>query len=278
LDYFQHVDAHSHWSSWIYWEQGSLPIEKTIWQQKAGRRRAAYDPSQADVVFLAGTDWQANLIQHVRHADPESNVFPFLAERAIRICVSAEVEAAILATGRVNGPTFTIPNGIDQSHLIQRLQRDCDVFVLGTKQPRLAQALADTLREQGMSVTAITELSPHDEVLAGMARSRVSVVLPNATEGFYLPALESMALSGVTVVPDCIGNRSFCHHGENCLMPALDLASLAAAALQALEIARSARGASFQRAAEATLARHTLARERSDFYAILDNIDTIWQA
>jgi hypothetical protein len=61
-------------------------------------------------------------------------------------------------------------------------------------------------------------------------------------------------------------------------MPAMELEALSAAARKALALVQSARDASFLRAAEATLARHTLARERSDFYAILDNIDTIWNA
>jgi len=54
-----------------------------------------------------------NLIQHVRHADPGADVHRYLAEPAIRICVSEEVETAILGTGKVVGPTYVIPNGIE---------------------------------------------------------------------------------------------------------------------------------------------------------------------
>ena len=289
LDYFEHVEAHPDWSPRIYWAVGSLPIVSTIWREKAARQIPSYDPTQADLLFLAGTDWLAylpvqmdkakpviNLIQHVRHSDPTSNVFPFLTERAIRICVSREVEKAILSTGRVNGPTFTIPNGIDQSALARVPNKDRDVFILGNKQRRLAEQLATNLEVRGLAVTAFTTWMPREEVLAAMSQSHVSVLLPNATEGFYLPALEAMALSSITVVPDCVGNRSFCADGENCLMPALELEALSSAVVQALSIARSDRCETFKRAAEATLARHTLARERSDFHAILDDIDAIW--
>ena len=80
-------------------------------------------PDLYDYVFLAGMDWNAfgqsaldptkpviNLIQHVRHSSPTEDVYPFLAHRAIRICVSPEVENAIKPL--VNGPIVTISNGI----------------------------------------------------------------------------------------------------------------------------------------------------------------------
>src|SRR4051812_16192974 len=83
-------------------------------------------PGGADVLFVAGQDWSAfpstalrdfkkpivNLIQHPRHADPKNEVFQFLSNRAIRICVSQQVADAINKTGKVNGPLFVIPNGV----------------------------------------------------------------------------------------------------------------------------------------------------------------------
>jgi len=47
------------------------------------------------------------------------------------------------------------------------------------------------------------------------------VFLPNQKEGegFYLPALEGMAVGTLVIFPDCIGNRSFCLSGYNCFRP-----------------------------------------------------------
>ena len=45
-------------------------------------------------------------------------------------------------------------------------------------------------------------------------------------EGFYLPALEAMALGSLVICPDCIGNRSFCLPGRNCFRPNYDLNSV----------------------------------------------------
>ena len=61
-----------------------------------------------------------------------------LRHSAIRICVSPEVERAILGTGRVRGPVFTIPDAIDVGE-VERLAgagpRDIDVLVAANKQP-----------------------------------------------------------------------------------------------------------------------------------------------
>ena len=54
-----------------------------------------------------------------------------------------------------------------------------------------------------------------------MARARVTLYLPNRLEGFYIPALEGMALGTLVVCPDSVGNRSYCRDGENCLDAAI---------------------------------------------------------
>ena len=82
-------------------------------------------------VFVAGLDWNffdtarltsqrlpvINLIQGLRHAEPDCPLYRYLRRPAIRICVSPEVARAIQSTGEVNGPVFVIPNGIDTASL-----------------------------------------------------------------------------------------------------------------------------------------------------------------
>ena len=83
-----------------------------------GQALAAWSAERADMLFLGGMDWAVlseaqrrsppkpviNLIQHVRHANPNESLYQYLSYRAIRICVSAPVADALTATGRVNGP------------------------------------------------------------------------------------------------------------------------------------------------------------------------------
>ncbi len=267
-------------------------MAESVWAGREAAGVTKYQPAAADLVFLAGMDWSAylplrpdpepaviNLIQHVRHADPASKrVYPFLSERAIRICVSPEVEEAILATGRVNGPTLTIANGVDVDALLacQQAQRVHDVYVLARKAPELGRQVTQRLASEGLSVCLHTEFTERESILEAMACARVSVLLPHATEGFYLPALEAMALSDLVVVPDCVGNRSFCADQRNCLMPGRSADELAAATLEALALVQGGRGEDFRKRALRTLDGHRLERERAEFHSLLDNLDTLW--
>ena len=287
-DYFRHCQLRPGLAPAISFSDSSVWDNTNPWLAVRSKI-TAFTPSNYNWLFLAGLDWQRyrqsgidpklpviNLIQHVRHAEPTSDVYPFLTERALRICVSKEVEDAIRATGRVNGPVVTIANG----HAVpqQPVDREYDVFILGVKQPGLAKLLTQSLQLQlGLSVAVVHEQTPRAEVLAYMACSRVSVVLPNHTEGFYLPALESMALSDVTVVPDCIGNRSFCFDGINCLMPVLELEPLVRAVQEALAITKDKpRLRALKRAAHIQLKEHSLERERQQFYKLLDDLPALW--
>ena len=244
-----------------------------------------------DVVFLSGTDWRRvipeeerpryskpviNLIQHVKHACENDTLgrHMLLRHRAIRICVSSEVERAILGTGRVQGPVFTIPDAIDVAE-VQRLahagERDIDVLVAANKQPRLGASIASALRASGWSVHVADTRIPRSELVGLMGRARATVFLPNPKEGFYLPAIEGMAAGTVVVCPDCIGNRSFCIDGVNSFRPEYEEDAIAAAAARAL-----AAGPAVVAAAQETAQAHDLGLERRAFLEILDRAEELW--
>jgi glycosyltransferase involved in cell wall biosynthesis len=291
FDYFRHCLDSGLIHPQVHFSAASVFDESNPWREWQQHCVDHYDPSGAAAVFLAGVDWRTylplrpsarqpviNLVQHVRHADPDADVYPFLSERAIRICVSPEVADAIAATGRVNGPIFTIPNGVDSAALLAaRCElRPLQAYILGNKQPQLAEELARRLREQKVTVLVHSSLQRREEVLAAMASSAVTIALPHATEGFYLPALEAMALSDVCIVPDCVGNRSFCQHQENCLMPSLDLDALLASYWQARGLLDSGGARNLRREARATLEYHSLDREREAFLHMLTNMEQLW--
>jgi glycosyltransferase involved in cell wall biosynthesis len=247
-----------------------------------------------DVVFLSGTDWRRvipeeqrpryskpviNLIQHVRHADEDDPLgrHMLLRHSAIRICVSAEVEQAILGTGRVRGPVFTIPDAIDVSgvrSLAGAGPRDLEVVVAANKQPAMGRSIAARLRAAGHDVELVDTRIRREEMIGLMGRARVTVFVPNPTEGFYLPAIESMAAGALVVCPDCIGNRSYCLDGKNSLRPAYDEDAIVAAAERALgdeELRERLTGA-----AGITADAHDLQVERRAFLEILDRVDELW--
>jgi glycosyltransferase involved in cell wall biosynthesis len=311
-DYFNHVRempgyvAEIQFSEETVWDSSNpwLPLRESISRTEK--------TAPADMLFLAGMDWERlslserehshrpiiNLIQHVRHADPTHALHAFLHHKAIRICVSEEVRQALSKTGKVNGPLFTIPNGLDFS-LLPKLapEPQHDLLIAGLKQPELARDLAaqfssssvpkrgwftelfspSTRRSKtgSLRVKTLTTEKPRTEFLQLLSQSRVALFLPTPTEGFYLPALEAMAVGAITVCPDVIGNRSFCLPGINCYRPAYEPRAILRAAHDALSLPLAQRF-SLQAEARKTAARHDIREERRKFQELLGNLNQLW--
>lgn len=183
----------------------------------------AYQPENADVAFLAGMDWNVylkhkksgqnvvNLVQHVRHADPTHPLHSFLSHRALRICVSEAVRQAILPFA--NGDCVTIKMG--HTIPIVKEQKQWDLYILGKKNPKMAETIENWAALKNMRVRADSGLVSREAVFSNLAKARVALVLPNPTEGFFLPGIEAMALADRVVVPDCVGNREYCQPYTN---------------------------------------------------------------
>lgn len=258
---------------------------------------AGWTPAEDDVLFLAGTDWRyltaleldgthhprINLVQHVRHAEPDTELWSYLPRRAIRICVSAEVADAIAETGRPRGPVVAIPNATelppwdwgDAAGCAAWEGRPRPVAVVGYKRPELAAALSERLRRDGVEHDVLARVLERGSFLAQLAETRVAVCLPDPTEGFYLPALEAMACGCVVVTLDAVGNRTFCRDGENCIVAGQDAERLARAVGHAFWLSEDARGSLLASAAD-TVAAHALHVERSRFHAVLRDVDGLW--
>ena len=278
-------------------DTGSRERERRqLWRTGPGELADAWEPRARDVLFLAGTDWRylanagladldnprVNLIQHVRHAHAGTELNGYLVNRAVRVCVSAEVADAINATGRVNGPVFTIPNGTDcvpiapdDARTNPFDSRPRAITVVGYKRPDLATALSRCLQQEGFGQVRDDGFLERGAFLDMLRNTRVAVCLPRAEEGFYLPALEAMAAGCIVVTLDCIGNRSFCHDGGNCLVAQADAKSLLATTRIAVGMSATARERLHTRARETVLA-HSLDAERSRFHEILGDIDHLW--
>ena len=214
-----------------------------------------------------------NLIQHVRHAEPGEDVYPFLKNKAIRVCVSREVELAIQDIA--NGPVITIANGIEIPEI--KSNKTDEVYIAGYKNQPLAKALANHLAIKGQ-----IEHLPRQKFLHQLAAARIAVLLPHPSEGFFLPALEAMRLAEITIVPDCIGNRSFCidfaYDQGNCLMPSYDLDGLIGAIHQAKEILRDKDSLNkLKTNSIATVNKHSLRHERQQFLDLMCKVDELWR-
>jgi glycosyl transferase family 1 len=291
-DYFNHVRSSPRHEALVRFTEESVWDESNPWTAASEHVVRFGELVQPDVLFLSGVDWRLieraerpespipiiNLIQHVWHADPSDKLgrHRFLGHKAIRICVSPEITRALEDTGRVRGPIFTIPDAIDLERLAgfaRGGRRDIDLLVFANKQPERGRAILDRIAGAG-ETHIIEQRTPHAEVLELMARAAVTMFVPNPKEGFYLPAIEGMALGTIVVCPDCVGNRSFCLDGENCLRPAYDEDAIVAAAQEALA-RRDELDGMLARAAQ-TARAHDLMAERGAFLQILERVDELW--
>jgi hypothetical protein len=246
-----------------------------------------------DVLFLSGVDWTMidrahwaespvpviNLIQHIWHAAPNDRLgrSRFLANKAIRICVGPEVARAIERTGRVRGPIHTIPDALDLEQLARLVRPgppELDVLVVANKQPQRGHAVIEGLAGAGRTHIIDTR-SPRADVLDLVSQAGVTVFVPNPKEGFYLPALEGMALGTVVVCPDCVGNRSYCIDRVNCFRPEYRVDAIVADAREAL--AHAGQLAWMVESASQTARRHDLSHERAAFLELLGRVDELWE-
>jgi hypothetical protein len=290
-DYFQHVRAHPRFDAVAQFTDRSLWDETNPWFDSSDSVIPQRDRFPADALFLGGMTWKllserqrhdsripiVNIIQHVRHAEEPRR--QWLSNRAVRICVSPEVTAAVAATGMCNGPLVTIPNAIDLGSLPVPLpydERPFDLVIAGKKSPALARNLGARLDGPGRRIRVLDGLIRREEFLDAINQARVSLFVPNPTEGFFLPALEALALRSVVVCPDVVGNRSFCLDGVNCLRPEFEEEALLAAAEVALGLGEGEREELLGAGSE-TAARHDLPEERAAFHEVLDHLDDLYE-
>lgn len=219
-----------------------------------------------------------NLIQHVRHAKPGDPRYPFLKHKAVRICVSQETRDAVAASHQVNGPLYAVPNGIDRKLLptpANNADRPIDLLIAAYKQPQLGRQLASGFQRPGLRVALMTGQIARSEFLQRLNQAKVTVFLPLAEEGFYLPALEGMGARTLVVCPDCVGNRSFCINEQNCFAPSYASENIINAVESALRLSPDMTQV-ILKDADDTFAAHDLLIERRAFLSLLDNIDQLW--
>ena len=278
-DYVEHVRSSPAYKVQVYVMPDSWPDHP--WKDDPALV-TEFDPDLADILVLGGVDWNdmpagiedripvVNLVQHLKHADPADERYAFLTRKAHRICVGPEVAEAVTASGRANGPILCVPNGIDVEDFRKKGRRNVEVFIAGLKQKQLATEVAEALAAAGITVDCLTAKVPRETFLTRMASARIAVTLPDATEGFFLPALEAMALGCAVVCPDSGGNRSFCIDGETCLMPAAEAPAIIAAVKRLMNDQRLRQA--LREAGPVMAERHSLARERRAVLSILNGI------
>jgi len=283
-DYYHHMSLCDEFEINIVFSEDTLWDKSNPWmgEYKQIVKKENLNVEDYDILFVEGTDWMdvqkeienditvINLIQAVRHANPNNIRFNFLNRKAIRIAVSKEVAVAIKDTKKVLGPIYTIENGHEMPHMQQ--EKVNDIYILGFKNPHLASDLENDLKKLGYKVICTKNKVYREKVFMNMVSSKVSIVLPNQTEneGFFLPALEAMKYSNMTIVPDCVGNRSFCFDKKNCLMPLYRKEDILNSTIEAIKILNdSSLFEQYKINTQQVLDKHSLENERDAFYNVL---------
>lgn len=289
-NYFNHVRTAPGFDAQVLFDANSSWDATNPWHEARERVFDRVDQVSPDVLFIAGRDWQRldalglldrdlpilNIIQHVRHAEDWSIQSRYLDRKAIRICVSDEVAEVVSGAGS-RGPVVVIPNAVDVPATSDdgSASRPINLFIAGLKNSGTAARAASALSAPDRTIDIVTDQLPRDEFLDRIRRARVSLFLPNDDEGFYLPALEGMALETLVVCPDCVGNRSFCIPGETAFRPDYDFDQLIAATEAALTLPAAEANRMLEQG-RAMARRHSLPAEREAFHQVLADLDELW--
>ena len=284
--YFEHVLASEVGDlAAAYMPEDTLWSAANPWNMHRNRVSHSIDWQRVAVMVISGWGWDrfvperfhcappfrvVYLVQSFDRIDPCDSQFRYLAHPAIRICVSAPLETALRALDVANGPIHTIPAGIDLSELQAPDVRDIDILILGLKRPDMARTLKTLAERAGLRVTSLVEQVARGMFLEAMARARIVVCLPGGREGFYLPALEAMALGALTICPDAGGN-DYCVDGVNCLKPDYRIDALMGALQEAAGMP-DWRTKAMRDNARSTAEKHDLRHERVTFQRLLREI------
>lgn len=285
-DYIAHTIAEPAFEPML-WLSNESNVRSGLFDEVEGLAyQKPYAPNKADIAFLAGMDWDAylpffdpqqvkiNLVQHVRHGDKTHPLFKFLSHKAIRICVSDTVRKAIEPFA--NGPCITIKMGHDLPRMKQ--VKKYELYILATKQPELGTQIKSWALNRGYTVLMHEQVVEREVVHQAMAQSRVALVLPNKTEGFYLPGIEAMALADWAVVPDCIASREYSARNANISMCQLNVEDC----VKAVDVAFHRLDGWSRWINQWTGRRisygYRLDTERARYQSVLSKLDKLWRA
>ena len=301
-DAFEHFRESPAFEPFVYFGKETIWYDNpgNLWLSLKDQGLAHWEIRKDDVLFFAGWDWKVlspeeqkqppvpilNIAQprHTRLEDARRN---FLKNPAIRIAKSS-IGKKILEDYGVNGPVYLIPDAIDLS-LIPPPNPDpgIDVLIVGLKNPDLARALQARLKRFAfrnfkrlkVEIQIPPKLPTREDFLNLLNRSKIAVFLPldesRGAEGFYLPALEGMAMKKLVICPYAVGNIDFCLPGETCLQPEYNLDALYEMVRRALKM----KGADQKRIIEngyKIVQHHTIEKERFALLELLHSADDIW--
>lgn len=301
-DAYNHLLDSPDFEPFVYFGEETVWFDNpgNVWNDLKDKGLEKWALKEGDIVFFSGKDWKVldletrknppvpivNIAQP-RHIMLNDDRTGYLKHPAIRIAKSS-IGKKMLEDYGINGPIYLIPDTIDRSILpAPNPEPDLDILIIGLKYPRLAIALLCLMKlynwRQGKQLKIKIQIPPKLPTRANfiqlLNRTKIAVFLPldakRGAEGFYLPALEGMALKKFVICPYAVGNIDFCIPNETCLQPKYQWKAIYRSIIQALNMKDSERQRIIKNAYEIT-ANHTLDQEKESIINLLHQVDAIW--
>ena len=186
----------------VYWVQD---IETSYYEDPADKARvlASYRP---EFRYFAGSEWIRDQLSRMVPTEVTTFTPGIDVEGFRELDDVRRRDDVVLALGRSN-PLKDFP--LTRAAYLALPEPVPDLWLFG-----IEAELADGL---GARVSYIER--PTDERVNEMLNEATILLQTSKHEGFCLPVLEAMAGGAAVVCTDANGNRDFCVHGENCLMP-----------------------------------------------------------
>lgn len=215
-----------------------------------------------------------HLVQNTRHANPkfaDGYALRLLSRPMARIMVAHEVMEACRPHLNSGAAATTIVEGHDWGFFHRARHEGLP--------PRLRIGYTTWKSDFGVQVQraagarfafrSIRRTASWRQVRELLHWCDVFMCCPGPEEGFYLPGLEALAAGALVVTPDVGGNRAYCRFGENCLQVGFEDRDEYLAVLNDLAGWPAERVRELRERGYATLAEHTLDRERTEFARFL---------
>lgn len=243
-DFFQHVSANKKFIPIVVFDSESQWHDGLPWYQHFSNMPTLDSLTiKPDIFFLnSGKDWLRisqhidipsstpiiSPVNHFKAVNPKHPAYELLSKKAIRICPSPELYQAVKNHPNTNGPCLYVPNGV---YVMQELKsinivKDIDLLIVGQKNPDMATELMNHLSQLDLKIDCIDYWIDRNEFQNKIAKSKISIHLPKKIEAHYIPAIESMMLNSLVIMPNCIGNETYAKHKKNCIITQYDIESI----------------------------------------------------
>jgi glycosyltransferase involved in cell wall biosynthesis len=285
--YFEHSLGLETLETKLYMPPETEWSTENLWYPHKAKVIPRIEWGEVDIAFISGWGWERfipkkyhenppftiiYLIQSFDKLDPQSRRYKFLFKPAIHVCVSDPLKKRLQNIDHVNGDIRLIAAGTDlvDFPIMESRLKSIDVLIVGNKNVELGQELEKRFKSYNKKSVFLSKTINREMFINYLLRARITILLPQKTEGFYLPAIEAMAAGSLVICPYVLGN-DFCIDGYNCLVPDYNIQSIISCLDKALVFSSDKFQEMLHKARKTSL-ENNLKKERKSFHSLINEI------